>query len=394
MKKWSVSFLLVAVLLLLNLAGNITTVNAFDRPPDFPAERFLLKFIPDTPDIIISDIFTRYNIEEIEKIEPLDVHVVTINDRKTRDIIRNLSHEDNIEYVEPDIMAMADVVPNDIFYSYQWGLKQINASQAWDITRGSTSVKIAICDTGIDLNHPDLTERIVAVINFTDSNTSDDKNGHGTHIAGIAGAITNNKTGIAGTCSIASLMNIKVLGDNGIGYYSWVTRGIIWAADNGARVINLSLSGGWPSLTLEHAVDYAWNKNCVIVASAGNNRAGNASYPAFYSNCMAVAATDKEDNRADFSNYGYWVDIAAPGVDIYSTLPNHSNNTPYLNYGCLSGTSVAAPFTSGVAALVWSTHYGNSCQSVVNQIINGGDKSGSIWSEYGIKRLNALNSVK
>jgi thermitase len=188
-------------------------------------------------------------------------------------------------------------------------------------------------------------------------------------------------------------MNVKVLGDNGSGYYSWVAKGITWAADNGAKVINLSLGGPAGSGTLQNAVNYAWGKGCVIVVAAGNNGNGNPSYPAYYDNCIAVAATDPNDSKASFSNHGFWVDVAAPGVDIYSTLPNHKNQIGPRNYGTLSGTSMAAPHVAGVAALVWATEYGTDNSAVRERIESTGDELEGTLGNYGIGRVNAYLAV-
>jgi len=149
----------------------------------------------------------------------------------------------------------------------------------------------------IKSSHEDLTGKVVAAKNFTTSRTTDDKYGHGTHVAGIAAAVTNNSKGVAGAGVNCSLMNGKVLGDNGSGAYSWLINGIIWAADNGANVSNMSLSGSSESQALLDAVNYAWGKGVVLVAAAGNNGNSTPVYPAFYDNVIAVAATDQNDNR-------------------------------------------------------------------------------------------------
>jgi thermitase len=395
MRKWTISSLLIIALLLAGMAGgNLTPAGAADTSVTYSSDQLLLKFKPDINEAIKSDILTRYKIKLIDTIDKIDVMVINLPAKSIRDDIRSLKIEESIEYIEPDFVASADLVPNDIFYAYQWGLNTINAPQAWEMTRGSDSIMIAVCDTGISQNHPDLAGKVKASRNFTASKTTDDKNGHGTHVAGIAAAVSNNKAGIAGAGYDSGLMNVKVLGDNGIGFYSWAAKGIIWAADNGAKVINLSLGGNFPSRALESAVNYAWNDNCVIVASAGNDSSDRFHFPAGYVNCLAVAATDKADNKASSSNYGSWVDLACPGVDIYSTLPNVRNSTKYLNYGCLSGTSTAAPFASGIAALLWTTKYGTNSLSIANQLVNSGDQTGTIWTRYSIKRLNALNAVK
>ena len=188
--------------------------------------------------------------------------------------------------------------PVDAYFDKQWGMNKVQAPQAWDVTTGSGEVNIAILDTGIDLDHPDLAAKIVSSINFGDSPNADDSYGHGTHCAGIAAASTNNGVGVAGLGYDSTLMNVKVLRDNGSGYYSWVANGITWAADNGAEVISLSLGGSSASSTLENAINYAWDKGVVIVTAAGNNGNSNPFYPAYYANCIAVAGTDANDNLA------------------------------------------------------------------------------------------------
>lgn len=192
-------------------------------------------------------------------------------------------------------------------------------------------------------------------------------------------------------------MNGKVLADDGSGFYSWVASGIVWAVDNGAKVINMSLAGRVPSLALKAAVNYAWLKGAVLVAAAGNSGIPAPSYPAFYKNCIAVAATDANDAKAGFSTYGKWVDVAAPGVDIYSTLPNHETTLTDLglplNYGYGSGTSMATPHVAGVAGLVWATGYYSDNAAVRNRIEDTADQVGTIWTRYRIPRVNAYNAV-
>ncbi|MEW6675942.1 MAG: S8 family serine peptidase [Nitrospirota bacterium] len=238
--------------------------------------------------------------------------------------------------------------------------------------------------------------------NFTTSRTVDDLYGHGTHVAGIAGALTNNGIGVAGLGFLASLMNGKVLGDTGLGYYSWVASGIIWATNgpdgiagtpDDAKVINMSLGGTSYSLALEDAVNYAWGKGVVMTAAAGNSDTDLPFYPAYYINVIAVAATDENDNRAGFSNFGGWVDVSAPGVNIYSTMPNHRNRLRILNYGYLSGTSMSSPHVAGLAALVWKTQYGTDNSSVVRGRIEATVDT-IITDEYiGKGRINAARAV-
>ena len=363
------------------------------RQLPYASDRILVKFKPLTHESVKAFVHQWYGGRVIDVIPGLDVHVVQIPEKKIREKLRAYLREPWIEYAEPDFAAHAFLEPNDPGFESQWGPIRIHAPEAWDITTASPEVRIAVCDTGIDQNHADLLGKIVANKNFTSSRSIDDKFGHGTHVAGIAAAVSNNGRGVAGVGFSSSLMNVKVLGDNGSGYYSWVAKGITWAADHGAKVINLSLGGPAGSGTLQNAVNYAWGKGCVIVAAAGNDGNGNPSYPAYYDNCIAVAATDPNDSKATFSNHGFWVDVAAPGVDIYSTLPNHKNQMGPRNYGTLSGTSMAAPHVAGVAALVWATDFGTSNAAVRARIEDKADSIGSIGLNYDIDRLNAFRAV-
>jgi thermitase len=301
--------------------------------------------------------------------------------------------EKAVLFAEPDFIAKAIGTPNDPSFGNQWGMTKIQAPQAWDITTGQPSIKIAILDTGVDQDHEDLAGKIVANKNYTTSGTVDDRYGHGTHVAGIAAAATNNGIGVAGVGYNSTIMNVKVLDDTGSGYYSWVASGITWAADNGAKVINMSLGGSSSSSTLESAVNYAWGKGVVIVAAAGNSGNTARLYPGYYTNVIAVGATDSNDAKASFSTYGSWVDVAAPGVNIFSTLPNHANQIGSQNYDYLSGTSMATPYVAGLAGLVWATSCGTSNTNVRNRIQSTADPitgTGTYW-QYG--RINAYKAV-
>jgi len=270
-----------------------------------------------------------------------------------------------VRYVEPNYLAFAFATPNDPYFSQQYGPQRIQANLAWDIWQPQRTVYIAIIDTGIDSNHPDLTNKMRRHNNGmvygwnTLNNTTNalDDNGHGTHCAGIAAAEINNGVGIAGVAAwnpnvansraYVQLMPVKVLSSSGSGSLDAVARGITWAADNGAHILSLSLGAGSGAQQLQDAVNYAWNRGCLVVVAAGNGGSSSPQYPAYYTNCIAVAATDSSDRLASFSQYGSWVDIAAPGVGILSTIPNN-------RYASYDGTSMACPHVAGAAAVLWS----------------------------------------
>ncbi|MDP8952874.1 MAG: S8 family serine peptidase, partial [Actinomycetota bacterium] len=219
-----------------------------------------------------------------------------------------------------------------------------------------SAVPIAVLDTGIFGDHEDLQGKVTKSINFTSSSTAGDVKGHGTHVAGSVGALTDNGIGGGGgTCPGCVLYNVKVLGDDGSGTSSGIANGITWSSDNGAKVINMSLGGSGFSETVRDAVNYAWGKGVVVVAAAGNNGSSDKFYPAAYPNAIAVGATDSKDQKASYSNYGSWVDVAAPGSNILSTVIDNPSTTDVVEkYARWNGTSMATPHVAGVAGLVWS----------------------------------------
>lgn len=273
-------------------------------------------------------------------------------------------------------------------FDEQWGLSTIMAPQAWEITSGGSAVLIAILDTGIDQTHEDLVDKVIANVNFTDSPTADDIHGHGTHIAGIIAA-TADDVGITGLAYNGFLMNVKVAKDDGSCDPATVAKGIMWAVDNGANVINISLTITKPSSTLENALNYAWDKGAVIIAAAGNNFSSTPVYPAAYPNVIAVAATDKDDRLPKWSNRGDWVSLAAPGVDIYSILPGD-------DYGYQSGTSQAAALVSGEAALLFTIAIDTNGDGNINDEIRHAIETSCDEvekDELTKGRINALKAV-
>ncbi len=299
-----------------------------------------------------------------------------------------------VEYVEPDYVYRAtgvqlDYIPNDPYLNYQWGLFSINATDAWDIERGNGSMIVAVIDTGIDYTHPDLaTNYQPGGYDFVnDDDDPLDDNGHGTHCAGIIATVMDNSIGVAGVAQVR-IMAEKVLNEQGIGYSSWIARGMVHAVNNGARVISMSLGSPFPSLTIWRACVYAWSKGCLLFAAAGNEGRFGVDYPAGFSTVIAVGAINPNGTKATFSNYGLGLELVAPGVEILSTMPtypvylNVTRNVP-LNYAYLNGTSMACPFAAGVAALVWS-HYPDLTNLELRKIIDTStvDLRAPGWDNY------------
>lgn len=255
------------------------------------------------------------------------------------------------EYMEPDARITLDSsTPNDEHFSNQWYLDAIGANVLWNSSlpesSSSETIAIAIIDTGIDFHHPDLKGIVASGKDFTGTGaTASDDHGHGTHVAGITSALANNQIGIAGIASGCDLIPIKVVDSDGVGYYSDLIAGIRYAVDAGANIANISLGGNVYSRSLDEAVSYAMENGMLIVAAAGNNSSSCLSYPAAYDDVISVAALDPGFSLAGFSNYGDGLDICAPGVSIFSTLPNG-------RYGYMSGTSMAAPQVTGALAML------------------------------------------
>lgn len=406
------------VVLLVVVASTLTLVGA-GPPPGRPTPgeaafapgRILVKFQPGVSAAQKAAAHRAQGAHVLQVIPGIDVQVVNVPAGAERARVAAYARSPLVAYAEPDYIAQALEAPDDTFFAEQWGLHNaadtdIDWLEAWEFTgfdTGSGSIVIAILDTGIDQDHPDLDDKLLELnANFTNSRTVDDLYGHGTHVAGIAAAETNNDQGVAGVAYNSALLNVKVLNDRGSGRYSWIADGIVWAANYGANVINMSLGGYYYSETLELAVDYAWEQGVVLAAAAGNDGTSDKLYPAAYANCIAVAATDDDDQRVDepgwwASNYGTWVDVAAPGLYIYSTIPNHDSRiwgtpdeTPY-DYG--SGTSMATPHVAGLAALVWATEYGSSNEAVRDRIEATCDNIAGTDTDWEHGRINACKAV-
>ncbi|MDP2662347.1 MAG: S8 family peptidase [Dehalococcoidia bacterium] len=276
----------------------------------------------------------------------------------------SLGEQPGVEFAEPDYIVTAFDIPNDpLFAFYQWNLRMIRASDAWDIQVGSPGITIAVLDTGVDLVHPDLSAKILPGLNsLNPSDPPQDDNGHGSHVAGIAAAVSNNNTGIAGISWGAKILPVKVLDSFGIGTVESLALGIIWAADQGAQVMNISSGSLGLSQTLKAAVDYAHDVKGALIASSVGNDGGFGGfnppyYPSAFPNVMGVAATDSEDRRAQFSERGAFVVVAAPGVTIASSvLTGRGASSLGGDYGYMSGTSMSSPHVAGLAALVWSAN--------------------------------------
>lgn len=322
--------------------------------------------------------------------------VVSINGSPEAAIAK-LKADPSVASVEFDrAVTLDEVKVNDSERGKQYALDKVRAGAAWDKTMGSDAVTIAIVDSGLDLDHPDLQAKLVSGINVVEPNTDPmDDVGHGTHVAGIASALTNNSEGIAGLAANCRVMPVKVLGANS-GSEATVAEGILWAADHGADVINMSLGFYDESMTVNKAVAYALSKNVVIVATMGNDNVQRKRYPAACEGVIAVGSTDSADKKSSFSNYGDWISVSAPGSAIYSTFPTYPvviKGTA--KYASLSGTSMAAPLVAGLCGLVRSQHQGMAPAEVKKLIESTtADLGDSGFDKYfGHGRIDAFTAV-
>ncbi|HEY2935569.1 MAG TPA: S8 family serine peptidase [Gaiellaceae bacterium] len=273
--------------------------------------------------------------------------------------------------------------PNDSDWDYQWGLRLAGFPAAWNQSRASSRVSVAVIDTGVDPAQLDLRGALLPGFDFVNQTGEvRDDEGHGTAVAGIIAARSNNREGIAGICSSCSIMPVKVLDQNGTGDDTVVAAGIVWAADHGAQVINLSLGGPGATPELGAALAYARGKGVIIVAAAGNDGVTTPFYPAADPNALSVAATDNRDQPYAWSNHGSWVNLTAPGCN---PAPNLENS-----YDMFCGTSSAAPVVAGLVGLALATTP-TATRDQIAQALEHGAVPITGFVQYG--RINAPTTL-
>ena len=335
----------------------------------------------------------------VGRINELGVVEAAFGSRALRDAaLPVLAASPGVRYADPEHTYTTTKTPRDPYLSRQWGLFKVGAPKAWDRETGRTPVVVAVLDTGVDLKHPDLKTRVTAGRNVVDNNDDpQDHHSHGTHVAGIIAAATNNRVGVAGMSWGAKVLAVKVLSDSGEGSDCDLALGMLSAADAGAKVLNMSLGseGIECGLVTQAALDYARDKGALPVVSAGNGaRKGNkVNSPANCAGVLAVGATDRNDRIATFSTHHPYVGVSAPGVAIVSTYV--SPKTKKSGYAAMSGTSMAAPFVSGLAALLYAKHPTWTPDQVRNRIVSTADDRGLRGKDqyYGAGRINAARAL-
>ncbi len=301
-----------------------------------------------------------------------------------QDAVQRLQQTPGVEIAEPNYIYRALATTNDPMMNQVWGHSKVGAQAAWDQSQGS-DVLVAVVDTGVNYNHPDLQGRIIKGPDLAnnDSDPMDDQ-GHGTHVAGTIAATANNSQGIAGIAYNSKVLAIKVLGGDGSGDTSKIANGILKAAEMGAKVINLSLGGPQSSSVLKSAVDKATQQGALVVVASGNENTQNPSYPAAYPNALSVGSTTTSDSRSSFSNYGSTVDIAAPGSDILSTTEK--------TYKKLSGTSMASPHVAAGAAVLLGKNPGLT-NTQLREILSTSGDAATGFGNSAVKRMNLVKAL-
>jgi len=325
----------------------------------------------------------------INEIEQIRVRRIRVPEQAREHIMAALANNKNVSFVEMNFIAEVVVIPNDTKYPSQWHLPKIDAPSGWEVTTGSSSMPIAIIDTGVDSTHPDLVSKLVPGHNFlTGTNDTADTNGHGTYIAGSAAASSNNLEGVAGVAWRAPIMPLIAADSTGYAAYSNIASAIIYAVEAGVRVINISIAGSSNSYTLQNAVNYAWSRGCLVFAAAGNAGSTTPMYPAACENVVAVGATSNTDTLAIFSSRGDWLDVVAPGVSVLTTSRGGG-------YASVSGTSIATPLASGLAALILSVNPNFAAADVLNLITGNTNDLGEAGFDpfYGYGRINVNQSL-
>jgi serine protease len=308
------------------------------------------------------------------------------------------AERDDFRYAEYDRQLHAFETPDDELFDDQYAPQQVRAPDAYEKTEGSEDVTIAVIDQGVKYDHPDLADQFGSLKgkDFVDGDDdpfpeSMSDESHGTHVAGIASATTDNGTGVAGI-SNSRLLSARALGSNGGGSLADIADAITWAADQGADVINMSLGGGGYTDTMKNAVSYAVDNGALPVCAAGNDGSGSVSYPAAFEECVAVTAVDSNEEFASFSQYGEKADVTAPGVDVVSTWTEYQSKYDG-KYQDLPGTSMACPVAAGVAALGLAVDDYLEVNELRARLKNTAVDVGLSDQKQGAGRVDALNMV-
>jgi len=364
--------------------------TAFAAPPiDYVEGQIIVKGKAGMSDAQLEKILNKSRGRSIAKLQQIDTHIVQVPPQAEDAVIRALSHNPQIDFAEKNpLLEPSAIAPNDPYYTKEWHLAKIQAPGAWDYSAGE-GITVAILDAGVETSHPDLVNNLVPGQNVV-SNNSDTSpiNVHGTAVAGTVAATTNNAMGVSSVAWNASLMPVRITNSSdGWASASDMANGILWAADHGAKVVNISYDIGSGASVIDNAAQYLRNKGGVVVMAAGNNGTDRGYNDNPY--IINVSATTSSDALASFSDYGKYIDVSAPGKDIYTTWQNGG-------YGWGSGTSFASPNAAAIVALIMSANPQLSPDEVESILETSADDLGSNgWDPYfGYGRVNAAAAVQ
>ncbi|NTW81630.1 MAG: S8 family serine peptidase, partial [Geobacteraceae bacterium] len=388
MKKNRFIAMLLAVTMM--VIGTLSSASAAEQAETMS---LVVKLINGLTAVEQTAVIDRNGGIETSSIPALRLHVIAVPATNFSLTLENYQTDSQVESVELNKTRKAEGIPGDLSYGVQWALSKIGWESAFGTITPTGSAKLAILDTGVDASHPDLNSNIIpgtSILNGT--NGLSDPNGHGTSLAGIVAALTDNGEGIAGiSYAGVHIMPVTVLGANGVGQDSDIIAGIIWAADNGADVILMGFSNPDFSQNLQDAIDYAWSKGAVMVAAAGNDGMSTPTFPAGHRGVVGVSATDPNDALYVGSNYGQQVFLAAPGTDIYTTGLDNS-------YDYISGTSASSAIVAGVAAFMKAVDPALTNGVIVGRLARSADAVGTVDDPnnptmFGNGRVNMASAL-
>lgn len=353
--------------------------------------RLIAKFQDEASTCIKKRVLNQYHATQKQENRTLKLSILKVPRGKEKILARLMGQKAALNFAEVDVIAMPNYIPNDPSIGSAWHLSKISAPEAWDTTIGSSQIIIAIADTGTDEAHPDLAAHLIPGWNFYNNNSDTrDVYGHGTKVAGAAAAIIGNGIGSSGICGNCKIMPLRIAAPSGSATHSTITNAITYAANKGAKVVNISFGSAasptWRSSTIRSAAQYMYNKGGVVVFSAGNETTSytDTAQP----HMLIVGATDSNDALAYFSNTGTMIDVVAPGISIFTSTNGGS-------YAQVNGTSFSAPITAGLAGLIYSINPSFTASKVRDLIKKGADDLGySGWDpKFGWGRINAATSI-
>jgi thermitase len=374
------------------------TVKASSIPGEI-----LVKFRTGVDDHAKQNVRSEHGLSVLETLPQIGVERLKVPEQVKEKVLQALSNNPNVEFAEPNFPAEQLDTPNDplyylddFHYGGQWNLFKIQASEAWNISQGDPSVVVAVLDNGVMANHVDLLGKVTDTgYNVAENNNNTNSISyftHGTSVAGIIGAVTNNGLFVASLGRNVRIQPIKVTDSEGFSTYSILANGIIYATDHEAKVINISMGNTTSSRTLDSAVNYAWKNNKIVVGSAGNTgTCCQVYYPGASTNAIAVGASSPEDTREDYSTYGSAIDLVAPGT--VRVLDSSDGITSLYAGG--TGTSFSSPHVSALAALIYSVNPNLTNQQVVDIMTSTAVDLGTPGkdNETGYGRINAFAAL-